>query len=85
MVYIVKCADCSLYTGITNNLNARIAQHNLGKGAKYTRSRLPVELVYTEKKENKGQALSRELQIKKLAVREKRQLVADSGFISNLN
>jgi putative endonuclease len=77
MVYIVQCADNSLYTGITNDVEARITQHNLGKGAKYTRSRSPVRLVYTESTENKGEALRREIQIKKLSPQQKRDLVAE--------
>ncbi|MEA1890678.1 MAG: GIY-YIG nuclease family protein [Pseudomonadota bacterium] len=77
MVYIVQCADNSLYTGITNDVEARVAQHNLGKGAKYTRSRSPVRLVYTEVTENKGAALRREIQIKKLSPQQKRNLVAE--------
>jgi len=77
MVYIVQCADNSLYTGITNDVEARITQHNLGKGAKYTRSRSPVRLVYTEPTENKGEALRREIQIKKLSPQQKRDLVAE--------
>ncbi len=77
MVYIVQCADNSLYTGITNDVEARVAQHNLGKGAKYTRSRSPVRLVYTECADNKGEALRREIQIKKLSPQQKRNLVAE--------
>ena len=74
---MVQCADASLYTGITNDVEARITQHNLGKGAKYTRSRSPVRLVYTEPAENKGEALRREIQIKKLSPQQKRDLVAE--------
>ncbi len=77
---MVKCADNSLYTGITNDVDARIIQHNLGKGAKYTRSRLPVKLVFTECAENKGEALCREIQIKKLSSLQKRELVADRSL-----
>ncbi|MFW2439847.1 MAG: GIY-YIG nuclease family protein [Arenicellales bacterium] len=80
MVYIVQCADNSLYTGITNNVEARISQHNLGKGAKYTRSRSPVRLVYTECAGNKGEALRREIQIKKLSPELKRKLVVDGSL-----
>lgn len=80
MVYIVQCADNSLYTGITNDVEARVAQHNLGKGAKYTRSRSPVRLVYTESTENKGEALRREILIKKLSPKLKRKLVADGSL-----
>ena len=74
-VYIARCSDNSLYTGITIDVEARITQHNIGKGAKYTRSRCPVELVYTECAETKGEALRREMQIKKLSPQLKRDLV----------
>ena len=65
-VYILRCADGSLYTGWTNDLEKRVKTHNAGKGAKYTKTRLPVELVYYEEYEEKGEALSREFSIKKL-------------------
>ena len=58
-VYILRCADGSLYTGWTNDLKKRVKTHNAGKGAKYTKTRLPVELVYYEEYEEKGEALSR--------------------------
>jgi len=73
---MVQCRDSSLYTGITNDVEARISQHNKGKGSKYTRSRCPVILVYTECAENRGEALKREIQIKKMTRSEKRRLVA---------
>lgn len=63
-VYILRCADGSLYTGWTNDLEKRVKTHNAGKGAKYTKTRLPVELVYYEEYEEKGEALSREFSIK---------------------
>lgn len=56
-VYILRCADGSLYTGWTNDLEKRVKTHNAGKGAKYTKTRLPVELVYYEEYEEKGEAL----------------------------
>lgn len=65
-VYILRCADGSLYTGWTNDLEKRVKTHNAGKGAKYTKTRLPVELVYYEEYVEKGDALSREFSIKKL-------------------
>ena len=74
-VYIVRCSDNSLYTGIAIDVEARITQHNNGKGAKYTRSRRPVELVYTESAETKGNALRREMQIKQMSPKLKRELV----------
>lgn len=74
-VYILECADGSLYTGITNDLTARIATHNAGKGARYTRSRLPVELVYSETATDRGTASSREAQLKSLSRAEKLALL----------
>ncbi len=65
-VYIVKCADDTLYCGFAYDVNARLAVHNIGKGAKYTRARLPVKLVYSEICENQSAALKREREIKKL-------------------
>lgn len=65
-VYMVRCSDDSLYTGYTTDVNARIAAHNTGRGAKYTRGRQPVELVYVEEFEEKSPALQREYQIKQL-------------------
>lgn len=74
--YIVQCADGSYYTGVTNELPQRIATHNAGKGAKYTRSRLPVELVYHESLPNKSAALKRELAIKALSRTAKETLIS---------
>ena len=73
--YIVKCNDGTLYTGWTNNLEKRIKDHNDGKGAKYTKARLPVELVYYEIFETKEEAMSREYAIKRLSRREKEELI----------
>ncbi len=74
--YIVKCSDNTLYTGWTNNLEKRIKTHNAGKGAKYTKSRLPVTLVYYETFQTKEEAMRREWEIKHLTRREKLQLLA---------
>ncbi|MCR5030660.1 MAG: GIY-YIG nuclease family protein [Selenomonadaceae bacterium] len=74
-VYIVECADGSLYTGWTNNLEKRIASHNAGRGARYTRSRRPVRLRYYETFDEKNEALRRECALKKLTHEEKRALV----------
>lgn len=63
-VYIVKCNDGSLYTGYAKDVEARVAKHNDGKGAKYTKIRRPVELVYQEMYETKSDALKREYEIK---------------------
>ena len=73
-VYILRCADDSLYTGWTNDLTARIKTHNNGRGAKYTRSRRPVTLVYTEPCATKSEALHREAEIKKLTREQKLEL-----------
>jgi len=70
-VYMVRCADDTLYTGITDNLERRIKTHNSGKGAKYTRGRGPVVLVYQEACADKPEALRRELAIKQMSRREK--------------
>jgi len=75
-VYLVKCSDDSLYCGYTNNLKKRIGDHNNSKyGAKYTKSRRPVKLVYFEQVKNKSEALKREDEIKKLAKKEKSKLI----------
>ena len=73
-VYMVSCADGTLYTGWTNDLDRRIAAHNAGKGGKYTRVRLPVTLVYHEEFATKEEAMSREWQIKQLSRKQKLQL-----------
>lgn len=70
-VYIVECADGTLYTGVSNDLERRIQQHNTGKGAKYTRGRRPVRLVYSKKMSSKGTALKEEARLKKLSRKEK--------------
>lgn len=73
--YIVECSDTSLYTGWTTNLEKRLLMHNQGKGAKYTRSRLPVRLVYYEEFDSKEAAMSREYAIKHLSRAGKRKLI----------
>ncbi|MEE8248897.1 MAG: GIY-YIG nuclease family protein [Gammaproteobacteria bacterium] len=75
-VYVVRCADTTLYTGIATDLPARIAQHNAGRGAKYTNGRRPVTLVYQEEAADRGAALRREHQIKRLTPQAKRALVS---------
>jgi putative endonuclease len=64
--YLLRCADDTLYCGITNDLEKRLVAHNAGEGAKYTRGRAPVILLYHEKCEGKSAALKREIQIKRL-------------------
>jgi putative endonuclease len=71
----LQCGDGTYYTGITNRLEERLRQHQLGKGAKYTRARLPVTLVYQERVGNKSQALRRELEIKSWSRKRKQQLI----------
>lgn len=66
MVYMLRCRDGSLYTGITNDLPRRLAAHHAGRGARYTRARLPVRLVYREARANRSAALRREAAIKRL-------------------
>lgn len=78
-VYIVQCADGTLYTGYTNDLDNRMAAHNGGAGAKYTRGRGPVRLIYSEAFETKGDALKRENQIKKLSRDRKLKLAGIKG------
>lgn len=82
--YILKCADGSLYTGWTNDLDHRVKVHNQGKGGKYTRARLPVELVYYEIHDTQEQAMSREWHIKKMSRQEKLKLIEASGLKENI-
>jgi len=77
-VYMLRCADHSLYTGVATDLEARVATHNAGKGAKYTRGRLPVKLVYQEAVADRGTALKREHAIKRLPAAAKRRLIHQS-------
>lgn len=74
-VYIIKCSDNTLYTGITNNLERRINKHNSKEGGKYTRIRTPVKLVYSEEYEAKSDALRREIKIKSWKKENKMELI----------
>lgn len=74
-VYMLSCADGSLYTGVTKDLERRVEQHNRGVGARYTRSRLPVEICYQEPVASHGDALRREITLKRLSRRQKLALV----------
>ena len=74
-VYILKCSDCTLYTGWTNNLDRRLAAHNAGTASKYTRSKRPVEMVWHEQYADKSAALKREAEIKKLPREKKMELI----------
>lgn len=76
-VYIVRCSDNSLYTGYTNNIEVRINKHNAGKGAKYTKIRRPVVLVYQEMYDTKSEALRREYEIKTFTRQRKLKLIEE--------
>ena len=79
-VYILRCRDHTLYTGWTTDLNKRVVAHNRGMGAKYTKARLPVQLVYSEPFETKQEAMRREWAIKRLP--RSRKLALISGDIA---
>ena len=80
-VYLLRCADGTLYCGWTTDMEARIMAHNAGTGAKYTRSRRPVELVYSETYEDRHDAMSREWHIKRMSKAAKEKLIAgDPGL-----
>ena len=79
VVYILRCADGSLYTGITNDIARRCKQHNAGTASRYTRSRLPVELVYQESQPSRSMALKRELAIKAMTRPQKQLLIQSLG------
>ena len=74
-LYILRCGDGTLYTGITTDVEKRLEQHRCGKGAKYTRGRGPLELVYREQCEDHSQALKRELAVKAMSREEKLSLI----------
>jgi putative endonuclease len=76
-VYLLECADNTLYCGITNDIPKRLKTHNQGKGAKYTRVRLPVKLVYQHSTETKSEALKLEIKIKKMKRAEKLKLLSE--------
>lgn len=82
--YIVKCSDGTLYTGWTNNLEKRIAAHNDGKGAKYTKTRRPVTLAYYEEFSTKEEAMRREWEIKHMTRREKMAVIGKGRSIEDL-
>lgn len=77
-VYVLSCADDTLYTGYTTDVARRVAEHDAGEGAKYTRGRTPVDLVHVESFESKSAAMSREYAIKQLSRAEKERLVDSS-------
>ena len=79
-VYIVRCADGTFYTGWTTDLSRRVAQHNAGRGGRYTRAHRPVELVYREEVPDRSAAMRRERALKQLSRERKERLIADFGF-----
>ena len=82
-MYLVRCADSTLYCGWTTDLEKRVRAHNSGQGAKYTRSRRPVKLVYAEEFAEKQEALSREWHLKRLSRAEKIRLIEKAGLKRN--
>lgn len=78
-VYILECADGTFYTGWTNNLEKRLAAHNDGSGARYTRGRLPVKIIYVEELSCRQEAQSRETAIKALTRKQKEELARNKG------
>ena len=85
VTYILKCSDNSLYTGCTNDIKHRLKMHNEGKGAKYTRGRGPVQLVYLEEFDTKQEAMSKEAKIKRLTRKEKLLLIENYQQEQKLN
>lgn len=84
-VYLVKCKDNTFYCGYTNDLEKRIRVHNLGKGSKYTRGRLPVKLIYVEECSSKSNALKKEYKIKQLSRYEKEDLIKTKNSLNKKN
>lgn len=76
-VYVLECADGTYYTGYTTDIKRRVSEHDDGDGAKYTRGRTPVELIYSERYESQSEAMAREYEIKQLRRIEKERLVTD--------
>jgi putative endonuclease len=83
-LYVVKCQDTSLYTGITTDIPRRIKEHNSKKGAFYTKNKVPVELVYQEAMSNQSEARKREAAIKKLTKKEKLELINDKSRLASV-
>jgi predicted GIY-YIG superfamily endonuclease len=78
-LYILKCSDNTLYTGITNDLTRRVQQHNDGIASRYTRSRLPVKVVFQERCRNKSHALKKEFSVKSMTRKNKEAYIKDHG------
>jgi putative endonuclease len=83
-VYVARCADDTLYCGITNDLAARLAAHNAGKGARYTRSRRPIAIVASRRYASKGRALQLEHRVKQLSREQKQRLIATPAMFASL-
>ena len=77
---MLRCNDCSFYTGFTTNIERRLEEHRSGNGSRYTRSRLPVRLVYLEEHASMSDALKREDEIKRFSKREKMELIKSQGY-----
>jgi putative endonuclease len=77
VVYIIECSDRTFYTGITNDLARRLAQHNTGRASRYTRTRRPVQIIYQERCISRSEASIREWSIKSLSRREKEKLIME--------
>ena len=83
-VYLARCADDTLYCGITNDVVARLAAHNAGKGARYTRTRTPIEILLVRRCATKSRALQLEYRVKQLTRAQKQQLVTTPAFLKAL-
>lgn len=84
--YLLRCADGSLYCGWTNDLTKRLKAHNAGTASKYTRTRLPVEIVYAERHDTKQEAMKREYRIKRLTKEEKEALIlSETNILTQKN
>ena len=79
LLYVLKCRDNTLYTGITLDVARRIQQHNSGTASRYTRSRLPVKLIFSEPCRNRSQALKKEYAMKRLSRKKKEEYLGDNG------
>ena len=79
VLYVLKCRDNTLYTGITSDVSRRVHQHNNGTASRYTRSRLPVKLIFSEPCRNRSQALKKEYAMKQLSRKEKNAYISDHG------
>ena len=77
-VYVLRCADDTLYTGYTTDVERRVAEHEAGEGAKYTRGRTPVEVVHTERYDSRSAAMSREAALKQLSRAQKERLIGSA-------